>query len=232
MLASRLLVALVSAALALSPCRLVAADARPSAKVTRYVEKLMREFDADHSGGLEKGEWSSLKGNPQQADRNGDGVLSPAELTNRILGYGQSRHLRLLDAPQTGATAQPPDHKGKQTDAAGPATNSVDPSPVATEKETADPQKKPELRRDTKYYVSTKHLPENLPEWFRTRDRNGDGQLSLSEYAATGSEADTTEFQKLDCNNDGLLIPREVTAPPATKPDREKVQVKKPATVN
>ncbi|MDO4586776.1 MAG: hypothetical protein Q4C95_05690 [Planctomycetia bacterium] len=56
-------------------------------------------------------------------------------------------------------------------------------------------------------------LPQQLkgmPVWFIVRDRNGDGQLSLTEFAPTLSSNGVAFFGRLDQNGDGLLTPNEV----------------------
>lgn len=58
----------------------------------------------------------------------------------------------------------------------------------------------------------------DLPESYRARDKNGDGQIGLYEW----ERAAFAEFVRLDVNGDGLVTPRELargtgaTSPPAT----------------
>ena len=49
-----------------------------------------------------------------------------------------------------------------------------------------------------------------MPLWFLSRDTNGDGQLSLREFAPGLSLEATAFFGKLDLDHDGLLTPDEV----------------------
>jgi hypothetical protein len=75
--------------------------------------------------------------------------------------------------------------------------------------------------RQRKYVVSPSRLPPGLPDWFRQRDRDGDGQLTLAEYAEVGSAAADREFARYDRNQDGLITPREVLGS-AAEPRRQK----------
>ena len=55
--------------------------------------------------------------------------------------------------------------------------------------------------------------PEELigtPVWFLARDVNGDGQLSLREFAPNLTAAGVAQFGKLDLNADGLITAEEV----------------------
>jgi len=56
-----------------------------------------------------------------------------------------------------------------------------------------------------------------LPSWFVTRDLNGDGQLSLAEYAPRSGSTAVASFRKLDANGDGLLTPAESLHAPDRK---------------
>ena len=61
-------------------------------KVRRYAESLLKRYDKNKSGYLEKDEWGQMRGDPKAADRNKDGVITLEELTARFLDY--SRHGR------------------------------------------------------------------------------------------------------------------------------------------
>ena len=48
-----------------------------------------------------------------------------------------------------------------------------------------------------------------LPDWFRTGDANGDGQLTVAEYTPDSEKARLAEFARYDRNNDGVLTAQE-----------------------
>lgn len=177
----------------------------------------MRSHDVNRNGQLDHNEWTSLKGNANAADTNGDGILTSAEISARILGYGQSRQLRLLGSAADSSPPKRSDDPANPGESPPAAEKGGNPT-TATQPAATEPSAKPEPRRSTQYYVPSKHLPENLPEWFNARDANGDAQLSLSEYSPGGSEFEIAEFRRLDRNDDGLLTPREVTTQAAAKP--------------
>jgi Ca2+-binding EF-hand superfamily protein len=52
-------------------------------------------------------------------------------------------------------------------------------------------------------------LPEGLPDWFARNDVNGDGQISMSEYAHTWTSSKAAEFARYDLNSDGIITPEE-----------------------
>ena len=59
-------------------------------------------------------------------------------------------------------------------------------------------------------YAPSESETEGIPRWFLARDANGDGQLSLREFAPTLSLEATAFFGRLDADGDGLVTPDEV----------------------
>jgi hypothetical protein len=44
-----------------------------------------------------------------------------------------------------------------------------------------------------------------LPEWFLERDADGDGQLTLAEFAPQATAAQVAQFRQMDLNQDGVV---------------------------
>jgi hypothetical protein len=53
--------------------------------------------------------------------------------------------------------------------------------------------------------VSESDLPEGVPGWFEDRDRNGDGQITMAEYADRWTDELVDEFFSWDTNGDGVI---------------------------
>ncbi|MBQ6826909.1 MAG: hypothetical protein IJO46_02760 [Thermoguttaceae bacterium] len=58
-------------------------------------------------------------------------------------------------------------------------------------------------------YAAPPAALKNVPVWFLARDVNGDGQLTLREFAPTLSTQGVAYFGKLDKNADGVIVPDE-----------------------
>ena len=58
-------------------------------------------------------------------------------------------------------------------------------------------------------YAAPPEALKNVPVWFLARDVNGDGQLTLREFAPTLSTRGVAYFGKLDKNGDGFVVPEE-----------------------
>jgi len=61
------------------------------AKYRRYAEMLLKQFDKNHNGVLDREEWSQMHGDWQSADLNGDGKLTVDEIAAHLMGYSQRR---------------------------------------------------------------------------------------------------------------------------------------------
>jgi len=60
-----------------------------------------------------------------------------------------------------------------------------------------------------RFLSPTERLPEGLPSWWSTKDRDGDGQVVMAEYASDWSDARVSEYLQYDVNGDGVITPRE-----------------------
>jgi hypothetical protein len=189
-----------------------AASAIP-AKVRRYAERLLRRYDKNKDGRLQADEWTNMRGHPESADGNHDGAITLAELTDFIAAFGQNRRLGPENPiPGQDSASQTPSRsasvqEGKTARTApgglggegrGVSEGAGEPSAVG-----AQPP------RATTFHVPKSRLPAGLPDWFLRRDLDGDGQLSLAEYAPGATSADLEEFARFDRNGDGFITARE-----------------------
>lgn len=57
----------------------------------RYAEGMMKQYDKNKDGMLQKDEWSEMRGDPAASDTNKDSVLTLDELTARMANYSTGR---------------------------------------------------------------------------------------------------------------------------------------------
>ncbi len=71
-------------------------------------------------------------------------------------------------------------------------------------------------RKSYRFLTAAERLPKGLPEWFTTNDANGDGQISMAEFATNWNDAKVEEFLRYDLNGDGIITAAEcqTAAPP------------------
>lgn len=182
--------------------------------VQRYARHLIEKYDANGDGVLQPEEWKEMRGDPGAADANGDGVLDVHELARHIADYGSFRRIRLMPSSAGSLDRLPP----LLYDAlAAGETISMDaeilsqPADAPADKEPARPA---EIAGEKRFTVKPSRLPPGLPAWFHQLDADGDGQITLSEFAPTGSAAAIREFEAYDHNRDGVITPREAAAGP------------------
>jgi Ca2+-binding EF-hand superfamily protein len=144
---------------------------------------MLNQYDKNKNGTLEKEEWSLMKPERQKADANGDGIITVEELTAQLAAYGKS-------------------------------------SPSSSSKPSGASDRKEEYRSSPSVQVASnghamrfltpsERLPSGLPGWFTQSDRDGDGQVMMSEYSSYWSEDKIKEFSKYDLNADGTITPGE-----------------------
>ncbi|MGI9473572.1 MAG: EF-hand domain-containing protein [Rubripirellula sp.] len=149
----------------------------------REAAERMRRYDRNSDGFLTKGELSSrFAGNPMDFDRNRDGKLSVSELAVR---YARRR------TGEEEAKSQQDDRRRSRG-----------------EDESVEI---PDVFNGRRSYraTSSRSLPEGLPGFFTDKDANGDGQVSMSEFASEWNDDVVSEFFDSDFNRDGVITAEE-----------------------
>lgn len=126
-----------------------------------------------------------MRGEPQKADADGDSKVTLDELTNQLASYS------------TGSSSSSSGSSSSST--SGRSGSSAGGGSVASSSGG----------RPMRFLTPTERLPSGLPGWFTQSDRDGDGQVMMSEYASYWSEEKIKEFTKYDLNTDGTITPGE-----------------------
>ena len=69
---------------------------------------------------------------------------------------------------------------------------------------------RPEFYR---YRPPHERLSSDVPDWFKEKDKNADGQVAMAEYATRWTDATLEEFNGYDRNGDGMITPAEALKP-------------------
>ncbi|MHB1034240.1 MAG: EF-hand domain-containing protein [Pirellulales bacterium] len=161
-----------------------AASPQADEKLKRYAESLLKQYDTNRSGVLEKDEWSKMSGDlVATADKSGDGIITKEELVQRLAAYGQAS----------------PSSRRDGGGSASPSTSGASASGSASFAG----------RKSYRARTPLERLPEGLPEWFTRSDKNRDGQVVMAEYANIWTEPKAAEFAGYDKNGDGVITPKE-----------------------
>jgi len=212
--AGTLAVAIVGAAAAQE--NKAAADAPAiDGKTLESAGKFLDRYDADKNGTLEESEWSAMTVKP--TDYNADQRVTKEELARRILEDRATRSGGSTPSATSPATATAAENAEKPAGAESGAADSAaanatqehkegDSAPLQSES-TSSPraERNQPARRSYRFLTPKERLPAGLPDFFASRDRDGDGQVMMFEFASRWTEATVREFAGYDLNNDGVI---------------------------
>jgi EF hand len=148
----------------------------------------------------------------EKNDKNGNGILEGDELNNLGMsrnadkdGDGKITHNELVAfyTPKSASNSTPP------------AATKPSPSPPA--KSTSGGATSSDGGTDSLVIVDTsrksyrfKSTKDRQSSWkFSSKDANGDGQVSMSEYASSWNDRTAAEFERYDKDNDGMITAAE-----------------------
>ena len=157
-------------------------DREREERVRGFAKSMMKRYDTDGSGVVEKHEWGQVRGDPNEIDLDHNGKITEDEMVKRLMNYSRSRG------------------GGDRSE------SSEDGGPSKPRSSGSDGADRP---RSYRFTTAMESLPEGLPPWFAEQDKSGDGQVSMAEFSSYWDNHKANEFVRLDLNNDGLITPRE-----------------------
>lgn len=186
-----------------------AAPATPSASATNGVdtrsrgiaEMILRRYDRNQNGVLDKDEWGQMRNDPTAADRNHDSQITVDELAVWLVERGRER--------QQGGGSHDHGPGNGFGPPGGPPGPGMMPGPPSSGTTLASTSSTTSSRKSYRFLSPQERLPAGLPSWFTSQDTNHDGQVSMAEYTLAWSDEKAREFGKFDLNGDGMITPQE-----------------------
>jgi hypothetical protein len=136
-----------------------------------------------------------------------NGFVTPKPSLPTVPGFGQSggqpgskTHSGAASMPATAAARSGSSASARSHDTPSAASDSSD--------ESSDSPKRTGPKSG-RFLTPQERLPKGLPEWFREKDTNGDGQVDMAEYAGQWTPALVEEFTRYDLNRDGVITAAE-----------------------
>lgn len=175
-----------------------ATSAGDRAKFDEYAKGLLKRYDRNDSGVLERDEWESMSSYHRGADTSGDGIITREELANRLASYGSS----------SGSTG----NSGGSASAGSAAADTRRPGSSSSGGNYRSSSSSSASRGGYRVRTATERQPKGLPDWFARNDADGDGQVSMAEFAVSWSSEKIAEFKEHDVSGDGIITPQECLA--------------------
>ena len=173
-------------------------------RIEAWARNLVKENDKNGDMMLQEDERSGLRGPVARADLDNDKVVTVEEIV---------RSLSNRESPERGGRDRRASREG-----GGDRSESTAKSEGATKKRVytsvsagsvAGKEKDADKRRSYRFTPAQERLTGDLPSWFKSRDRNKDGQVSMSEYSRSWTARLVRQFQDIDLNDDGVITPKE-----------------------
>ena len=188
-----------------------------------FARRVLERADENGNQIVDPAEWERLRwrGDANELDVNKDGRLTLPELIQGIARQREeSRSDRNGDAPNRAGSNDSPGESGQSPSGPAAATdnqaaqqggNSPDAQPERGGRAERNEQERNErqARRSAARNRRDRSGRSDGPSWFRSRDRNRDGQVSMSEYAARWDDRIVAEFTARDSDGDGVITLRE-----------------------
>lgn len=204
------------------------------AKIYRYAERLVARYDTNNDGVLQPDEWAKLQGEPKQIDIDRDGNISADEIAMYAARYALQHRIHVAPPPGPGVrdlTAAGEKSKGAGAIRVEGYSNGYGygDEEEFEEEEIEEPQVVPgsvteTLGRRVPRYLQRFQTPvsqlQGLPEWFLSRDADGDGQLTVQEFSPKSVASEILEFSRYDTDHDGVITPKEILRPTRPPPGR------------
>jgi hypothetical protein len=199
-------------------------DNAPGIAMTDYAKGLVKKYDKNGNMMLDGDERQSLRPPASLADANNDNVITTEELVARLSAPASKTS---SGANSTSAADAADDDKdsdardGGSRRFFGPRRRERDRSEGDSKSATTskrvltwtgggkagDDEKT--ARRTYRFTPASEKLPTGLPSWFKSQDKNGDGQVGMSEYSRTWSKSTVAKFRGYDLNDDGVITAKE-----------------------
>ena len=153
---------------------------------------ILRRYDRNENGKLEREEWSEMRERYAAADANKDSTITVDELAGHLANARR----------EGGGFGWGPRPEGPNEGSDGRTARGRDGEP------SNDEQKK-----SYRFLSPAERIEAILSgrdrEWFLERDRDGDGQIAMSEFSDAWTAEKIDEFAGLDANTDGVVTPHE-----------------------
>ncbi len=169
-------------------------------RTMKFAEGLLRQYDTNKDGILQRDEWSKMRSETQKSDRDGNGLITKEEIAAQLADYSKGR-----SSGSSGSSSGTSSSSGSGASGSGYSYGSRPSSSGSS----ASGGVKSGTVKTYRFLAPAERLPSGLPDWFTRNDGNGDGQISMAEFSTSWDDQRAAEFTRWDRNGDGLVTPKE-----------------------
>jgi hypothetical protein len=155
-------------------------------RMAQFAGSMMQRYDSNKSGVIEKSEWKNFRSDPSAADTNKDSKITKDEL---------SKWMTSRFSQGAGRGGESSSSRGGSGGSEGAADGGSGADFVGS--------------GSYRFKLPQEGLPEGLPGWYVTSDKNNDGQIAMSEYTGKWDAKTLSDYYAYDINRDGVITPGE-----------------------
>jgi hypothetical protein len=186
-------------------------DDAPSIATQDYVKGLVKLHDKNENRMIDGDELKGLRPPASLADANGDKVITIDELNAKFTQSASNSSASTTTKSIASSDATKDRDRGgsseKDDDSGGSPTTS---KRVLTWLGAGKPGEDAKSKRRTyRFTPAGERLPTGLPSWFKSQDKNGDGQVSMNEYSRSWSRSTVSKFERYDLDGEGVVTSKE-----------------------
>jgi hypothetical protein len=184
------------------------------AKAARKADRRAASSDASDSGdGSSSSDDTSAAADSHKAPP-ANGFAAPKPSQPIVPGFGQASvpvsGETKTAAPSASSSASP--SSPEKTATIAPATAKAGGASAEHASASSDaPSDSPKRigPKSGRFLTPKERLAKGLPDWFAEKDADGDGQVSMAEYAGEWTPEAVAEFNRFDLNHDGIVTAAE-----------------------
>jgi len=186
--------------------------------MTDYAKSLVKKYDKNGDGMLQADEQKDLHGPAAGADLNHDGVITVEELVTHLTSPSPASGPSAAIATSSGTSSSDGGHWSRHrhdSDSTSGDNSKSDADKAmagrvftGTAGGMASTTKAGDKRHSYRFTTPSDRKP-GLPSELKSRDANGDGQVSMSEFSHNWSSSVVADFRRWDLNNDGVITTKE-----------------------
>ncbi len=193
-----------------------------SMDMNEYAKGLIKQYDKNDDSMLQADEQRELRGKAASADLNKDGTITREELVAHLSAASTPSQTPAVSSGESSKSESSGEEKNRGEDSGRRRGRRGDSSERSADGEnsknrvytasiTGDSSSKSEKasRRSFRFTPPAERLPSGLPDWFTSKDKDGDGQVSMREYNRSWSDRTAAEFRRYDLDNDGMITAKE-----------------------